>query len=393
MRTRTLIAVIAGALALGGVVYAVHARAGHDSRAAEPTAATVATVPVVRTDLSDYWTESGTVGYRKQRALRGVEAGVLTWLPRSGSMIARGDTLYRVGDRPVALFYGASPMFRDIDTVGTVGRDVKVLADNLRALGYRIGDQPAAGTRVVVQEGRKTETTGKAAPGAAPASSGTASYPTVVTGQDAVFTASLKDAVKRWQTAEGVRPATGAVTLGDILVLPGAVRVGVASAQLGDDATGNLMAISDRSKAVSVQIDASRADDLRAGQKVRITLPDSSTTSGTVSSVSSNVQADRSDGGDPSSDGPKVQVVVAVDKASTIRNITSAEVDVRFTGTTVHNVLAVPVGALLALSGGGYGVQISGGALTAVKVGLFADGMVQVTGTGITAGTRVVTTS
>jgi hypothetical protein len=28
-----------------------------------------------------------------------------------------------------------------------------------------------------------------------------------------------------------------------------------------------------------------------------------------------------------------------------------------------------------------------------VKVGLFADGMVQVTGTGITAGTRVVTTS
>ena len=88
-----------------------------------------------------------------------------------------------------------------------------------------------------------------------------------------------------------------------------------------------------------------------------------------------------------------MQVVIAVDKASAIRNISSADVDVRFTGTTERNVLAVPVGALLALSGGGYGVQISGGALTAVTGGLFADGMVQITGTGITAGTRVVTTS
>ena len=59
----------------------------------------------------------------------------------------------------------------------------------------------------------------------------------------------------------------------------------------------------------------------------------------------------------------------------------------------VEHVLAVPVGALLALRDGGYGVQISGGALTAVKVGLFADGMVQISGTGLAAGTRVVTTS
>ena len=197
--------------------YAVHARAGHDSPSDRPAVAAVATAAVVRTDLADYWTESGTVGYRKQRTLRGIEAGVLTWLPRPGSTISRGGTLYRVGDRPVALFYGSSPMFRDIDSVGTVGRDVKVLADNLRALGYRIGDQPAPGTRVTVQAGRSENTAGKAAPGAVRASSGTPSDPisppdpttpsgpTVVTGQDAVFTRSLKDAVKRWQDATGIR--------------------------------------------------------------------------------------------------------------------------------------------------------------------------------------------
>ncbi|CCH19333.1 hypothetical protein [Micromonospora lupini] len=405
MRTKTLIAVMSGALALGGVVYVVHARAGQDTRPAHPAAAEVATAQVVRTDLSDYWTESGTVGYRRQRTLRGVAAGVLTWLPKPGSVIARGDTLYRVGDRPVTLFFGSSPMFRDIEVVGTVGRDVKVLADNLRTLGYRIGHQPPPGTRVTVQgapppaagagtdksTGKTTDrTTDRDAP---TAGSGTSSYQTVVTSQDGVFTPSLKDAVKRWQAAEGVRPATGAVTLGDILVLPGAVRVGAASAQLGDDATGNLMAISDQAKAVLVEIDASRADDLRAGQKVQIGLPDSSHTSGTINSVSSNVQAGPSEGGESGSESPKVQVVVTVDKAAAIQNISSAAVEVRFTGTTEHDVLAVPVGALLALSGGGYGVQISDGALVAVKVGLFADGMVAITGTGITAGTRVVTTS
>jgi hypothetical protein len=393
VRTRILIAITSGVLAVGSAVYAVHAHAGPDSRAAPPAASKVATAQVVRRDLADYWTETGTVGYRKQRTLRGVEPGVLTWLPRSGGVIARGGILYRVGDRPVTLFYGSSPMFRDIDTVGTVGRDVRVLADNLRALGYRIGHQPAAGTRVTVHGGPAPAASGQGADKPTPAASGKPSYQTVVTGPDAVFTPALQEALKRWQAAQGVRPATGTVTLGDILVLPGAVRVGVTSAQLGDDATGNLMTISDKAKAVSVEIDASRADDLRAGQKVRITLPDSSTTSGTINSVSSNVKADQSDGGEPGADGPKVRVVVAVDKASAIRDISSADVDVRFTGTTERNVLAVPVGALLALSGGGYGVQISGGALTAVKVGLFADGMVQVTGTGIAAGTQVVTTS
>ncbi|MGC5287528.1 efflux RND transporter periplasmic adaptor subunit [Micromonospora sp. DT231] len=410
MRTKPLIITITcGVLALGGAGYAVHASAGDDSPAAQPAAARVATVEVVRTDLSDYWAESGTVGYRKQRTLRGVAPGVLTWLPKPGATIARGDIMYRSGDRPVILFYGSSPMFRDIDVIGMVGRDVKVLADNLRALGYRIGSQPAPGTRVTVQglstpaagdQGLSSPATGDQGangeankPGSTPAASGAGAYQTVVTSQDAVFTRSLKDAVKRWQTAKGVRPATGTVTLGDVLVLPGAVRVGVASAQLGDDATGNLMAISDQAKAVSVEIDASRADDLGAGQKVQITLPDSSHTSGTITSVSSNVQASSSDGDNPGSEGPKVQVVIAVDDAAAIQNISSAAVEVRFTGTTERDVLAVPVGALLALSGGGYGVQISDGALVAVKVGLFADGMVQITGTGITAGTRVVTTS
>jgi len=365
--TRTKIALgLVGLVAVvtGGGLYAHRALADRHAHPAPGASASVATAKVVRTDLSDFWSETGSVGYRRQRTLRGASAGVVTWLPKAGSVVARGGALFRVNDRPVTLFYGSTPMFRDIGTVGLVGRDVRVLADNLRALGYRIGAQPAAGSTV-----------------------GAGAAKVRVSEDDAVFTEALKAAVQRWQLDRRIQPAGGVLKLGDALVLPGKVRIGAATAKLGDEATGDVMAVSDEDKVVSVEIDANRANDVRAGQKVRLTLPDSTVTTGTVGSVS----ADAKKGKD--SDTPKVQVVVAVDKPAALDGLTTADVEVRFTGTTVRHVLAVPVGALLALSGGGYGVQVAGGALTAVKVGLFADGKVQVTGDGLTEGASVVTTS
>jgi len=62
----------------------------------------------------------------------------------------------------------------------------------------------------------------------------------------------------------------------------------------------------------------------------------------------------------------------------------------------VHNVLAVPVTALLALAGGGYAVEVvtTDGThqLVSVAAGLFDDaaGLVQVTGSGLAAGLHVV---
>jgi hypothetical protein len=55
-------------------------------------------------------------------------------------------------------------------------------------------------------------------------------------------------------------------------------------------------------------------------------------------------------------------------------------------------VLAVPVSALVALAGGGYAVEVVHGAarrLVAVQTGLFANTRVQVSGRGLTTGTRV----
>jgi hypothetical protein len=59
-------------------------------------------------------------------------------------------------------------------------------------------------------------------------------------------------------------------------------------------------------------------------------------------------------------------------------------------------VLTVPVNALLALSGGGYAVEVAEADgthhLVAVTLGIFDDaaGLVQVSGSGLTAGQHVV---
>ena len=54
--------------------------------------------------------------------------------------------------------------------------------------------------------------------------------------------------------------------------------------------------------------------------------------------------------------------------------------------------VAVPVAALVALAGGGYGVQVVTGTAShyvRVQLGMFGGGRVQVSGNGIAAGTRV----
>ncbi len=84
---------------------------------------------------------------------------------------------------------------------------------------------------------------------------------------------------------------------------------------------------------------------------------------------------------------------MTLDQPAVIARLDSADVQVDFVAETHKGVLAAPVGALLALSEGGYAVQVEGGGLVAVEIGIFAKGLVEVKGDGLVAGTRVVTTS
>jgi hypothetical protein len=67
-------------------------------------------------------------------------------------------------------------------------------------------------------------------------------------------------------------------------------------------------------------------------------------------------------------------------------------VNVNITSERADNVLAVPVNALLALAGGGFGVDVVTGnttQLVGVTTGLYSSTLVQISGPGISAGTLV----
>ena len=84
---------------------------------------------------------------------------------------------------------------------------------------------------------------------------------------------------------------------------------------------------------------------------------------------------------------------IVLDDPAPAAGLDQAPVTIDVTDRTVHDVLAVPITALVAVQGGGYGVYVRHGAtrtLVGVTPGLFADTLVQVTSTGLHAGDAVV---
>ncbi len=85
-------------------------------------------------------------------------------------------------------------------------------------------------------------------------------------------------------------------------------------------------------------------------------------------------------------------VTITLDSTPQLATLDQAPVNVNITTQRAPNVLAVPVNALLALQGGGYGVQVVTGStsrLVGVTTGLYSNNLVQVSGSGISVGTRV----
>ena len=119
-----------------------------DAAATRPPATALETVTVTRTDLDDHQILPGTLGYGRPRVIKGTRTGTITQLVRAGKVLTRGEQVARVDDQPTIVFYGRTPLFRSLDRRGLTGRDVKVVADNLLALGYQIGEQPAVGSLV-----------------------------------------------------------------------------------------------------------------------------------------------------------------------------------------------------------------------------------------------------
>ena len=310
-----------------------------------------------------------------------------TALPSVGDVITEDKSVYSVSNQPVPLLYGSVTAYRAFYLGMSDGPDVGDLTSDLIALGFGLG-----------------------------------------LTQSNHFSSATAAAVERWQSALGL-PATGEILLGEVVFEPGPIRItavtpsvgsavgggGGSAANGGGGAGGTVLTATSTTPIVTVDLDVSQEYLVKQGDAVSIVLPNGTSTVGghieTVGNVatcpsgagtgsgagaqagtSSASPSTCSSDGSGTNSGPTVPITITLDSTPPGATLDEAPVNVDITTQTASNVLALPVNALLALQGGGYGVQVVAGntrRLVGVTTGLYANNMVQVSGSGIRAGMRV----
>jgi hypothetical protein len=348
-RRRLLLGGAAAVVAAAGVAVAAtgpFAGAGHAGGGAAANGYPTALAAITRRLLQAQTNVSATLGYAGSYTVAG-HSGTVTWLPAPGRVIGQGQVLYRVGNgTPVVLLYGRVPAWRALSE-GVHGADVRQLNRALVALG--------CATRAQLDPASK------------------------------YFTAGTAYALEKLQARLGL-PQTGTLPLGQAVFLPSAIRVTTVSASLGAPAAGMVFAATSARHVVTIALDAAQQSQVKAGDKVTITLPTGRVTPGVVSSVGKVAT-----GGN----NPTITVTVTLNHPKAAGALDQAPVTVSITTATAKNALVVPVNALLARVSGGYAVEeVTAGRhhLVPVTLGLFDDaaGLVQVSGPGLAAGQRIV---
>lgn len=294
-------------------------------------------------------------------------SGTFTWLPRVGRTVYQGQRIYDVSGTPVVLLYGSVPSYRDLSE-GLTGADVRQLNKDLVKLGYATA--AALGPR---------------------------------SGWN-YYSAETAYAVEQLQARPGLAE-TGTLSLGEAVFLPGPALVtgwGTTTV-VGAPATPGTVVLtaSSTTPVVTIDLDAGQQSEVKAGDPVSITLPDGSITPGVVSQISrvasSSSSSGNSSGGGSSSNssggspngsagtGATITVLATLNHPKAAGRLNQAPVTVTITTGSVPGALTVPVDALLAQTGGGYAVEVTGPGghhLVTVTPGLFDDaaGLVQVTG-------------
>ena len=350
-------------LAAAGCLVVINGRGDQDDGDDDPgaTPETATATAELRT-LEEHDDLDGTLGYGDTTDVSLAAEGTITGLAPVGSVVDRGQSLVEVDSHGVPLLFGLKPVWRPLGPDVTNGVDVEQLEANLLALG-------------VV----------------------TASDLTV----DQDWTSATTSAVKKWQKARGLEQ-TGSLGSGDIVFLPGAVRVAEHPIQVGSPISGPVLGITSTTRLVTIDLEANQRSLVAAGKPVVVVLPDGTEVPGKIGSVgdvaTGSGGGDGGDGGDGGGDGgdsggddppeATIDVAVTIDDpaALTAAAFDQAPVTVQVVSTAAENVVAVPVEALLVLAEGGFAVEVidddgtSTSHLVSVELGASADGWIQVTG-------------
>jgi hypothetical protein len=343
---------LAAATAAGvAVVVAVVAlTASGDDAGATRNDAPTATAAVERRDLVDRESIDGTLGYADATPLRAGAVGTLTEIRESGDVVRRGESLYDVEDQQAAwLLYGELPAWRDFTPGMSDGDDILQLERNLRKLGYD-------------PEGDMTV--------------------------DDEWTWATTAAVERFQDDHAVTE-DGSLGQGEVVFRPGPSRVGELKAAVGQEVAPGaaLGELSSTIREVTVDLEADRQELVHAGDDVTVEMPNGKTARGRITEVGKVASRPASEDAEPT-----IEVTIALrGREARGSGLDQAPVDVGFASERRKDVLAVPINALLARSGGGFAVETSDGRLVPVEAGMYAEDYVEVSGSGLREGMRVVT--
>jgi peptidoglycan hydrolase-like protein with peptidoglycan-binding domain len=334
------------------------------ARSAQPSPAPIL-VPVVEQALSTKVVTRGTGRYADPQKLSVARSMfkrgelVVTKLPAVGSSVDEGDVLLTVSGRPVFVFQGTEPSYRDLGP-GMSGPDVRQLEAALQRLGLDPGS---------------VDGTYDAATGAAVAELYRRHGYAPVVATDPELAAVLPPLAG---LVEGASPRGGVQLPADEVVFASStpVRVSDVPANLGAPPSDPLVTVTSSDVVVDAQVPVEQADLIRKGAEVLIDEPDLGIeATGVVTTV-----AERP--GTNGADGFHVSFLVAVD----------GEAPIGLTGTSVRltipirstktATLTVPLSAVSLGPDGESRVQRADGdsfQSVPVRTGLSAAGFVSVT--------------
>jgi HlyD family secretion protein/Putative peptidoglycan binding domain len=348
---------------------------GEGTGAEGATSTTTVAVEVRDLVLSDEF--DGELGFGDTDPVTAGRAGVVTGVTPLGTTVGQGGVLFHLDLQPTVLLHGAVPAFRDLSVDADPGTDVTQLEQALVELGF------GAGVTV-----------------------------------DTEYTAATAAAVTDWEESLGRSDPDGVVTLGDMVFAPADLRIAEVTTEPGTQVQSDVdvMQVTATAKVVTLQLTVTEAGNLEAGTPVTIALPDDTEATGTITDVAtepsttgtgSSTEGTGSSGdggegegggaaGSGEESGETYPVTIALDDPTAADSFDSGTVEVTVERSRVDDATALPVTALLALSEGGYALQVvddsepDGHRLVHVEVGAIADEWVEVTGDGIEAGVAVV---
>ena len=130
------ILIVVTALAYGGYYFGTqNTESSSNNKTLELT-----TVAIQKGDLAKKEEYNGTLRQTDSKVLNSPMSGVITFVPKEGTIINFGEVLFAVDNKPVILVEGATPFYRTLDLNSDAGPDVLQLEEALVFLGYAAED-------------------------------------------------------------------------------------------------------------------------------------------------------------------------------------------------------------------------------------------------------------